>query len=281
MGAGASSRSRADFVISCFERTYRDVLSPGYVAELVESQRFQFSDVIVLINNVDNPLEARELAGHLLVKDRVVTQVLEVSGVLDDALKAVQLTRGSIGRIPHYSDHCLATMVVGDAEWITHWDADARLRQSIDWISPLIDEMDKDQALVVGNPNNSYPGLAEREADEVRGDVAVGYGFSDQVFLMRRGALTGRRPLNRTWRCPASWRYPLAETQPIFEQRVDAWMRTTGRKRATFLPAVYDHGGPVGSQYPSLPLRSRARRKFFHLATPAFQAINHPTTRPF
>jgi len=238
-----------DLVVNCYERTYRNVLELGYVHALVDSQRFDFASVTVTINNVADRWDAERRAARLRL-DPTISRVEWVADHLPKAMKVTGMRRRDMDRLPHFTDCGLVAATLPGPDWVCYWDADARLREPHDWITPTLNRMTSEPRAAVGNPNNWHPGLAEREALRVDGDFAVGYGFSDVAFLARRADLA-RKIYHRVWRCPASWRYPLAHVEPVFEQRVDAWMRTAGRLRVTYLPAVYEHVAPVGVNYPT------------------------------
>jgi hypothetical protein len=137
--------------------------------------------------------------------------------------------------------------------------------------------IEADPRLVVGNPNWAADGSAEADALCRQGEFAIGYGFSDQVFLARRSELG--RPIYRNV-APASWRYPMAHVEPVFEQRVDAWMRRTGRLRATFLPVTYYHPDHGRATYPPETVVDRVRRPLYkRLEQLAGRMSSHPAMR--
>jgi hypothetical protein len=116
---------------------------------------------------------------------------------------------------------------------------------------------------MMGSPESAgFPGRFSSDAreeafDEVDG-FALGYGFSDQVFLANRMNL-----LSASFRrsCPASLRYPLAHIASIFEQRIDAYMRSERRLRATHLAVTYLHPNEGGSYPQTTPLEHLRRRR--------------------
>ena len=80
-------------------------------------------------------------------------------------------------------------------------------------------------------------------------DFAIGYGFSDQVFLVHTKQLC--QPIYKET-CIASLRYPLAHMGSIFEKRIDAYMRKNRRLRAIYMPTIYVHPQEnCGTPYPS------------------------------
>jgi hypothetical protein len=269
-----------DLVVNCYEKNYRQVLTPGFMAGIADAQKFAFTEVTVLVNNVEDRQHASEMAQELIGSGSGVSRVEFVSDHIDGALRACHLNQRHLAKIPYFTNCALVAVSLNGPRWLCYWDADCTVREPMDWITPVTDAMDDDRRIAIGNPNNWHPGLAEREALELRGDIAIGYGFSDQAFLARRSDLAADI-YRRVWRSPASWRYPMIETAAIFECRIDAWMRTSARTRATYLPAVYVHPPVGGENYPkTLRFTERARRKaVLTVGALAFRASDHPSCR--
>lgn len=175
--------SEVDFIINVWEGTYREVLVPGYIRKIVDDNIFLFRKIIVVINNVANPSEVHSFV-ELLQESGEIDAYVFVSDHLQNALKVAGLTRKDLGRIGYYSDWALvAISLSGNAPWICHWDAEVRLDSAFDWISPALDLMKMDGRIAVANPCWSAIG-AEKEAIAIEEDFYLGYGFSDQVFLV-------------------------------------------------------------------------------------------------
>jgi hypothetical protein len=78
---------------------------------------------------------------------------------------------------------------------------------------------------------------ARDESSEETGDFHIGFGFSDQCWLVRTEDF--RAPIyNHSY--PVSARYPDYGGE-LFEKRVDSWMRTTGALRGTYKEGSYVH----------------------------------------
>lgn len=140
-----------DFVINCYERTYRDVLNPGFMAARVAEQSREFSAVTVLINNVDDRADAERRAKLLLRTDEA-TRVEFVADHLDAAFRKTRVRPGNIRRLPHFTDCCLVAVTLGGPDWIVYWDADARLRDRCDWVTPTLEYMQSIQAWLSATP---------------------------------------------------------------------------------------------------------------------------------
>lgn len=261
-----------EFVVNCYERTYRGVLRPGFVQGLAAQQHYSFAGISVLVNNVDDRRDA-ELRAADCGADRVVF----VQDRLQEALRRTGLVRRRhLRRLQHFTDCCLVAVTLEGPEWLCYWDADAALHEPTDWLSPALKYAHTHPEIAVMNPNNWHLELAEREALQIDGDMAIGYGFSDVAFLARRSEFA--QPVYRYF-APAAWRYPLAHVEPIFEQRVDAYMRRTGRLRATYLPAVVTHPDRVGLNYPPTGVREWLRRWVFRVVARALRPSQHPAVR--
>lgn len=272
-----------DFVVNCYERTYSKVLQPGFVSGIAASQRFDFSSITILINNVVDRLEVQRLADHLLAVDQRVSRVVWVDQQIDAALATTGLRAQDIARAPHFSNCCLVAVALSGPEWLCYWDSDAVLDQERDWITPTIAYMTNHPRVLVGGLEGIFredplPGLAEREAINVDSGFALGFGFTDIVFLARRADLA--RPIYRRI-APASWRYPLSHIQPVFEQRIDAHMRRTGRLRATLLGPGWTHAEVTGMNYPASGFRLKSAQLLRKVALRITAVVNHPALRPW
>lgn len=265
-----------DFVINCYERTYRTVLDPAFMAARVAEQCRSFDAVTVLVNNVNDRADAERLAAALRAS-REVSRIEFVADHLDHALRVTGLRARHIRRLSHFTDCCLVAATLDGPDWFAYWDADATLREPMDWVTPAVEFMEQRPDVAVGNPNNWHDGLAAREALETHGEIVVGFGFSDVAFMARRSDLAA--PIYRKV-APAAWRYPLAYREPVFEQRVDAWMRRAGRRRVTYLPAVVEHLAPAGGNYPPFGVREKVRSRLQRRAlSAAIRVTDHPAVK--
>ena len=186
-------------------------------------------------------IDSGELDAFFLVADH-----------LDRALAICGLEPQELGKVPHFTDWALVSVVLPGPEWILHWDAELHLAQPCNWIGPAIDLMERDPRILVANPGwGNTPDLRRHTCEEV-GDFALGHGFSDQVFLARRSELACPIYNERT---VARLRYPVAHLGYIFEARVDSYMRRHGRLRATYAQVTWVHNATMGMKYPLDPPR--------------------------
>ena len=64
-------RFDVDLVVTCFERTYRKVLRPGFVIGIATQNQFAFKAKTVLINNVESRATVEELARQLVARGEI------------------------------------------------------------------------------------------------------------------------------------------------------------------------------------------------------------------
>ena len=103
-----------DFVINVFERTYRSTLAPGIIRAIVDSNKRDFRRIIVLINNVKDPVEASSL-GKLLMDAGEIDNFYFISDLLEAALVELGLSHNDINPLPYYSDWAFVAMVLPDS----------------------------------------------------------------------------------------------------------------------------------------------------------------------
>lgn len=250
-----NSRAMAvDLVTNAFERNLEQSLRPEFWEQTVASNEFDFRRRVLLVNNVDDARAVARRADELLAQN-CITEWHWVAELLPTALEIVGLEERDLGRLPHYSDCALCAIALPGSDWLLYWDADVSLKTAENWIGPAIELFARNPAVLVANPRWSDQ-VPAREVEGTDQDFALGYGFSDQVFLARRRDLA--RPIYRH-RCLASLRYPMSHISPIFEARVDAYMRTHQKLRATHLSSQYEHP-PLATNAPHREPQTRAER---------------------
>lgn len=262
MAMPASPADSVDLVVNVFERTYRRTLAPGVLAEIAEANRHPLARRAILINNVEDPRDARERAQRLRDTGEI-DEFHFVADHLDRALQITGLRRRDLVPLLHYSDAPLVAATLPGSPWLLYWDAEARLAEPVDWVGPALALMARDPQIMVANPSWETPDGAgrrpgvERESSATRAGFALGEGFSDQLFLASRAALAA--PIYGQ-RCICRISYPTAHKAHIFEARVAAYMRHHGRLRASSLAASYVIDAPAGhSSYPPVGVRETAR----------------------
>ena len=242
-------KEAVDLFVNTFERTYTKVLSKGFFPSIEEQNQYRFSKKIALINNIQSRKDA-SIRADILIERGEIDAYYFVADYLDQALQKTGLNYEDLGRTQHYTDCALVTVTLSKSPWLLYWDAEISLRKPVNWIDPAIKLMKNEPFVFVVNPNpdsNWIKDSVKNGTMEIKGDFALSYGFSDQVFLVRSNELS--RPIYKE-KCLASLRYPMAHIGSIFEMRVDAYMRTHRRLRATYISATYINPDNEGLSYP-------------------------------
>ncbi len=266
LGAGeglmTTGAGDVDLVVNVFERTYRRLTEPSVFERLATAHRFPFARRVLLVNNVDDPTDARARAARL-VHAGEVDEVHFVAERLDRALEVCGLTRSQLEPLLHFCDAPLVAITLPGSPWLVYWDAEATLDRHVDWITPARAQLAGDRRLLIANPSwerpladGSRPGV-EHEAVRTCEDFALGAGFSDQAFLVLREDVAG--PIYEE-RCIGTLVHPRAHQGRTFEARVNAHMRHHGRLRATYLGTSYSIDQPASAvRRPPRGVRERVR----------------------
>ena len=255
-----------DLVVNCYDRTYEKVLSPGFMNGLEKAAKFTFTRKTVLINNVTDRVRVAFLARELKNSGEISNWFF-VADELPRALDIVGLTEKDLGRTIHYSEWALVAVTLNGSPYLCCWDADVILGQHSGWISEALGLLEMRSDVLVASPqsehdlevrshiNSPWTRRRWRPLEEVQ-NFKLGYGFSDQLFLAKRANLT--KPIYKEF-CIPSVAYPMSQISPIFEQRVDSYMRNHKLLRAVITSSSYTHTGNMGASYPRMTIIERAR----------------------
>jgi len=225
--------AEVDLVLTCFERTYRKVLSSEHVNGVVAQNQFKFKSRIVVINNVISKTDARSKADNLLQSGEIDAYYF-VDEHIAQAYQITNLSEKKLGRLMYFSDAFLVAACTPGSELMLHWDADVTLDRHCDWLTPSLDLMqDRDDIFAV-NPLPKWAGVAKEESWSISrcGSFVIGDGFTDHCFLVRRAEIA--QPIYEHFAL-SSMRFTHGLIGFTFEARIDAYMRANGRLRATYM----------------------------------------------
>jgi hypothetical protein len=233
-------------VVNTYERTYRSVLAPGFFPKVVDSNQRQFDEVVALVNNVDDEQDARSRAETLIARGEITSYAF-VADHIGVALERTGLTARALRRHPYLLDYGLVMPHVCASDWLLGWDAETELPTPANWVDPGIELLQKHPQLF--HTSLAWPGLRADEpgleGEEVGriGEYSINWGFSDQLFLLRRADLIGR--IYQRFAPVAAARH--APHPTTFEYRVEANQRAMRRPRATLTTLHYKtHDVPGG-----------------------------------
>ncbi|WP_314506968.1 hypothetical protein [uncultured Microbacterium sp.] len=222
-------------IVNVYERTYRDVLRPGFFAGISDQNRVRFAETFALINNVADLVDATARA-DALVSSGELTGFRIVAADVDRALRVAHLPRRVLRDRGYFLDYGLVMSVTGSSQFVLGWDAETQLAEDFDWVSPAVNLLNSEPRVFSAAPR--WPldrDTLDEESFARRGSWSLNYGFSDQVFLVRRADIAG--PIYRSF-APAAWARHASHPN-TFEARLEAHQRAAQTPRATHLRASY------------------------------------------
>jgi hypothetical protein len=237
----------------CWEGDWERLLKTDWLLKLAERNSFPFTERVIMINNVTDYEKVCSYAEQA-VKQGWITRYVVVKDYAEEALEFFQLTPQSLGKGYIYSIAELVSIYLCRTEFLLHFAGDTTLHQPCDWIPCAISLMSSDSRIKVANLtwNENYL-QAKAESSTENDDFYLGYGFSDQSYLIKTTDF--REPIYNETNV-ASERYP-AYGGELFEKRVDSWMRNH-----QYLRATYKHGSYIHETRP-LSLMERLERKIW------------------
>lgn len=198
-------RPGVTFETKCYERDWRELLLTDRLSRAIAQHRFPFAERILYVNNVERP-ELVLRHARRLVDEGVLTDCVLVDEHSEEALLFFGLTEEDFQGGYRYSIAELVALYRCRTEYLLHYAGDCMLEEPTDWLRPCLERMRLQRSIVAANPvPNGRMDEAAREALLTDGDFHLGYGFSDQCYLVRtldfRARIYGERH-------PASERYP-------------------------------------------------------------------------
>ena len=234
------------FETKCWENDWKFLLRTGRLRRMISRNQFAFARRTLMINNVRNVTEVCRHA-QALVDEGVLTGYSVVEDYAGEALNFFELSGESLGRGYPYSIAELVSIYRCETEFLLHFSGDSIPAKNVDWIPTALDAFGANRRVRVANLtwDHRYRDAA-KESFASSKDFFIGYGFSDQCYLIRTQDF--RAPIYNEGH-PASERYPQYGGE-LFEKRVDSWMRNHNLHRIT-----YRHGSYVHRNFPKGPLR--------------------------
>jgi hypothetical protein len=239
-GPSLTGMPAVDLLVNCYERTYRTVTVPGFFDAIDAQVEGCFNARYLLINNVADPSDARQRARQLK-RTGEITDFAFVVDLLPEAMRVTSMNKRSLGAFRYLVDYGLAMTVFGDAPYFVGWDAEVRLDNSVDWVTPGVGLLEREPRVFSVNPDWPKRGQTEStmriESFANIGPYFLNYGFCDQLFLVRRDAMAA--PIFSRI-APVVWTMR-HEAPRTFEARVESYQRSTHTVRATDSMVRYSH----------------------------------------
>lgn len=240
------------FATSVWEKDWRHVLlRPDYLrVQQIENQCFTFAEKLLIINNVVDLEEVKNVARRL-IDEGVLTRFVVASEIADAMMSFYQLQRADFqvgsdaglyeGVNPNWIYYNalgpLAAIYECQSQYLLYMTGDVRLKEPLEWIQPALKTMEKNGLYKVANPvwNERYK-EAKNESYRKKGPFYVArQGFSDQLFLVKKE--TFRQPIYGEIRDDSA-HFPRGD---VFEKRVFSYMKNRGWERIIFRRGSYTH----------------------------------------
>lgn len=232
------SKPTITFETKCWEGDWEYMLKEGYLDRMLDRCHYSFDRKILYINNVEN-IEKVRSAAQRKIDEGVIDEFVIVEDYAQKVLEFFKIKREDLKGGYYYTISELTSIYLCKTDLLLHFSSDACLENNNSgWVSRAIDLLTQSKDFFVVNPtwDNNYE-EAKLESDAEIEDWYIGYGFSDQCYMVR--TLDFRKPIYNE-RNIESERYP-AYGGELFEKRVDAYMRNHELKRATSKDTTYFH----------------------------------------
>jgi hypothetical protein len=223
------------FATSCWEKDWRQILlDPSYLKlHQIGHQQFPFAERLLIINNV-NDLNMVKQAAQEKIDEGILTRY----AVADDIFPFFQLKRGDFNDWQYYNAIAPLTAIYEcKSDYLLYLTGDVYLKKPVQWIPWALKYMAKRPEVKVANLtwNDNYR-EAKRESYRNTWNFYVSeQGFSDQMFLVRKGDFCG--PIYGEIRQDSN-HYPRGD---VFEKRVFSYMLNRNWERITFRRGSYTH----------------------------------------
>ncbi|PET66040.1 hypothetical protein CN514_11465 [Bacillus sp. AFS001701] len=225
------------FETKCYEKDWEILLKTDRIEKMIEFNQFQFKEKILYINNVQDVREVSRHADKLVARDILSSYVI-VDDYSKEVLNYFEITKESFKGGYYYSISELVSIYLCNTKFLLHFSSDSILEKPFNWIDLSILKLQEDERIKVANPVwNGNIFEAKQESIDEDENFYIGYGFSDQCYLIRTNDFKNKIYNEKN---PISERYPIYGGE-LFEKRVDAWMRNNHFKRITFKHGNYIH----------------------------------------
>ena len=227
------------FETKVWEKDYQIILKSGRIQKMIDRCHYPFEQKKLFINNVIDIVKVQKLADKL-VSQSVIDQYVVVDDFAKEALDFFELSKESLGRGYYYSIAELVSIYLCNTKYLLHFSGDSiPMRNSnYKWLHILIKKLESNPQIGVANLLwNQKEEEAIQESIEHDPQFCIGYGFSDQMYLIRTDEF--RRPIFNEIN-EKSNHYPSYGGE-LFEKRVHSYMLNHERFRATYLGTSYKH----------------------------------------
>ena len=226
------------FEIKVYENDWEHLLIGEYLDKIIGLCNYDFKKKYLFINNVTNLNEVKKYA-DIKVKNGIIDEYFVVYDYVKEALKYFNIEKESFKNGYYYSISELVSIYLCQTNYLLHFSSDSYLDESqVNWIDKAITIFKERDDIIVANPvwNFAYK-EAKKESLTEMDDFYVGYGFSDQCYLIKTNVF--KEQIYNEKHIDSD-RYPKYGGE-LFEKRVDSFMRNHKKLRITSKEISYIH----------------------------------------
>lgn len=233
------------FETKVWENDWETILKTDRIEQMIDRCKYAFDEKILYINNVED-LDLVRQAADKLIANQVITKYIHVQEYAQEALDFFSLSKEKLGKGYYYSIAELVSIYLTNTQYLLHFSGDSIVAPwtKRDWLSQGITTLEtKPQVKVFNLTWNRKYRDAKRDSEIIDNNNYYGYGFSDQMYLVRTADF--RAPIYEHYH-PASECYP-AYGGDLFEKRVYSWLRSHN-----YLLATYRYGSYLHENFPQI-----------------------------
>jgi hypothetical protein len=226
------------FETKVWEKDWEYILKGNYLNNIISVNNFRFAKKQIIINNVKNRNLVEKFC-EKKVKEGVIDCYFSVEDFEAEVLKHFDLKHDSFKGGYYYSIAELLGIYKCQTKYLLHYSGDSYLKKTgQNWINDAIEVMEQNANIWVANPSwkDTLDEAKNESFDEIE-KFYLGYGFSDQCYLVRTEDFSQKIYNDKN---PISERYPKYGGE-LFEKRVDAFMRNNEKIRITHKFTSYVH----------------------------------------
>ncbi len=227
------------FATSVWENDWEFLLKTDRLEQAIARCHYPFTEKVLFITNVRNRQQVSTHADQL-VQRGIIDRFIFVDEYAQQALDSLNISQQSAAPGYYYSIADYVSIYCCRTEYLLQFKGDSMVEPDApqDWLRRGIKLLETRPDIKVFNLCwNHMVDAARVESLSETGDCFLGYGFSDQMYLVRAQEF---KQTIYDQDHPASSRYPSYGGR-AFERRVDSWMRNNQFLRATFKHGSYLH----------------------------------------
>lgn len=226
------------FETKVYQNDWEILLTGNYLSRLIKNCKYPFNKKILFINNVSDLNRVKKSADRK-VNDGTIDCYYVVEDFSTAALDFFDIDKQSFEGGYPYSIAELVSIYLCETEYLMHFSSDSFMPDdAAPWIQEALDVFDERRDVIVANPTWNFAfHEAKNESFETLSQFYLGYGFSDQCYLIRTNIFKDKI-YNQTH--SKSERYPSYGGE-LFEKRVDSFMRHHHYYRITSKHVSYVH----------------------------------------